>query len=253
MTFICICSESYLNYYRELYKSLKVHSPNSKQILYFIGNNVPLEFDEVVDITEWDKNTIYNDQRISICSLRARVVLDAFEKGHEKVVFCGAKIKFFQTPYQFDLFLQHYNAVVTPHITKPLPEDGKFPSNASVSFTGHISTDLVAFKKSNDTIKFLKWQDEIMKTKCETTPQTYLDQSWLNFLPFFIHNVYILRDERYNCAYWNIAQRDLNDIVCFQFSGLDLEHPELISKYQNREVAEGKFLEFLKDYCERVK
>lgn len=267
IAYICICSAEYLKFYQVLYNSLKKYCPDSKQILYYIGD-VQNSFDEIVDINLWynASNSQYNKLE-KICSLRARVVLDAFNKGYDKVVFLGAKMEFFEAPYQLLINLCAYNAVVTPHITEPLPDDGFLPSNASVSFTGHISTDLVGFRKCPEIIKFLKWQDQIMKTQCKTTNNTYLDQSWLNFLPFFVENVKILKDPAYNVAYWNFKQRYLKKsmnwwyvgngiekpLVCFQYSGLDLNCPENISTHQNRYKAEGEFLEFLKDYAQKVK
>ena len=279
-TYIAICTEEYLPYYRELYKSVKEHCPNSKQVLYYIGDYHERTLNEFHDkdcdvlcINGWYEtcNKDYNKLE-RICSLRARVVLTSFDWYEcDTVVFCGAKIKFFNQPRELTTPLcDGYKAVVTPHILEPLPEDGKFPSNASVSFTGHISTDLVSFRKCPEIRKFLEWQDEIMKTRVKTTKETYLDQSWLNFLPFFVKDVKILRDPSYNVAYWNYKQRDMiyntidktwyigegfdiKPITCFQFSGLDPNHPELISTHQNRYIADGDFLEFLKDYAEKVK
>lgn len=272
--FICIASEEYIKYYNELFESVLKHSPGHNQILYYIGDNTPQQYDQVVNINKWydECNPSYTKLE-RICSLRARVVLDAFSVGFDNVVFLGAKVKFFANPHKLldplNVIQDPFNAVVTPHILEPLPEDGKFPSNSTVSFTGHLSTDLVSFRNCPEIIKFLEWQDEIMKTQCKTTSQTYLDQSWLNFLPFFIENVKILRDQSYNVAYWNYKQRKLQkfrdiwmvenqkgmfeSLVCFQYSGLDLNHPENISTHQNRYKAEGDFLEFLKDYAEKVK
>jgi len=279
--FICICTAEYLNHYIELYKSLQEHAPGEKQILYYIKAKKTIDeikeehgFDEIVDLTSefYTCNPSYNILE-RICSLRARVVLDAFEKGYTNVVFLGAKVEFFSSPHHLisplNAFIAPYKAVVTPHILEPLPDDGKFPSNASVSFTGHISTDVVAFRNDPEIIKFLQWQDEIMKTQCKTTNNTYLDQSWLNFLPFFVNNVYILRHPGYNVAYWCYKQRNMEKcmdgrwmvsnkderdfLTCFQYSGLDLNNPENISTHQNRYKAEGDFLEFLKDYAKRVK
>lgn len=256
MAFICICSDEYLGYYDILYKSIKKYIPKATQILYYIGDSPPTEYDQVVDITNWPYNTSYNKLE-RICSLRAKVVLDAFEKGYEQVIFTGAKVEFFKWPYSLIEPLDTFNAIVTPHILEPLPDDGRFPSNSSVSFTGHISTDIISFKNCLFNKFFLLWQDEIMQTRCKTTSQTYLDQSWLNFLPFFVDNVHILRDPDYNVAYWNYHQRYSNDnhdsMVCFQYSGLDLDNPERISTHQNRYKAEGKFLEFLQNYADRVK
>lgn len=292
IAYVCICSNEYLGHYRVLYNSLKQHAQYVKQkngteikiadqILYYLG---PMSVYEVRESNNFDKIVSLDNAYINchksyntlerICSLRPRVVLDAFEKGYDIVVFLGAKVEFFADPFKLvdslKVIQDPCNAVVTPHILEPLPEDGKFPSNASVSFTGHISTDVVSFRKCPEIIEFLTWQDEIMKTKVKTTKETYLDQSWLNFLPFFVPNVKILRDPGYNVAYWNYKQRNLwkssatgkwllknkNEtkyLTCFQYSGLDLNNPENISTHQNRYKAEGDFLEFLKEYAEKVK
>lgn len=255
--FICICSEEYLDYYNVLYESLKKYAPDCDQILYYIGEKDPEKFN-VVNISDlYEKcNPSYNKLE-RICSLRATVVLNAFKLGYDAVVFTGAKVEFFDDPFKLTDSLKVIqdpnNAVVTPHILEPLPEDGKFPSNASVSFTGHISTDVVSFRNCPEIIKFLEWQDEIMRNNCKTTQHTYLDQSWLNFLPFFVDDVLILRDPAYNVAYWNYEQRGIKYLVCFQYSGLNLDNPEIISTHQNRYKAEGEFLEFLKSYATRVK
>jgi hypothetical protein len=260
---ICICSKEYLAHYRILFQSLAYHAGTDvKQILYHIGP-VSEPFEEKVDITEWYDAAPYEDTLTKICSLRARAVLHAFDLGYSGVLFLGAKVEFFAHPEDLVWNLDEYNAICTPHILEPLPEDGKFPSNASVCWTGHLSTDVVSFYNSKPVREFLKWQDEIMKTKCATSQHTYLDQSWLNFLPFFVPNVQILRDERYNVAYWNRTQRNLHlkkgvwqvsngKMVCFQYSGLEKGHEEQISRHQNREIATGDFLDFLKDYTRRL-
>lgn len=266
IAFISIASKEYISYYNILYKSLLPYG--YKQILYHIGD-VSESFDEKVDITSWNEFTQYNDVLTSICSLRARVVLDAFDKGYDKVVFLGAKVEFFSNPSEFLALLDTNNAVVTPHILEPIIEDDKLPSNASISFTGHISTDVVGFKKTLDTIRFLTWQDNIMRTKCTTTHQTYLDQSWLNFIPFCIDDVKILRDPAYNVAYWNYTQRGLqwkngkwrvlsNDknslipLVCFQYSGLEKGHEVDVSRHQNRLKASGNILELFLNYTKQL-
>lgn len=266
MVFIAIASEEYLGYYKVLHDSIRKYYPNATQTLYYIGENSPKGFSEVYGINRWYDQLNPNYSKLEkICSLRAKVVLDAFNEDYDKVVFLGAKVEFFHKSDELEKLLDDYDAVVTPHILEPLPEDGLLPSNASVAWTGHISTDVVAFKNTPEINKFLIWQDEIMKTKVKTTNYTYLDQSWLNFLPFFVPNVKILNHPGYNVAYWNYKQRDLKlnsgkwkvkdyyNMVCFQYSGLDLNAPQAISTHQNRYKADGDFLNFLTNYANRVK
>lgn len=262
--FVAISSKEYINHYKVLFDSTKKHVGYVDQILYHIGN-VQEPFDQKIDITHWYNEAIYPDTLTKICSLRPRVVLDAFNKGYDKVVFLGAKIEWFSDPYKLINLLDIHTAVVTPHITQPLPEDGRMPSNASVSFTGHISTDLVAFRNTFEIKEFLRWQDSVMSTQCKTTSQTYLDQSWLNFLPFFVEGVYIMRDLGYNVAYWNFNQRgmylnsegkwmmkDGNELIAFQYSGLVKGKEHIISSHQSRYEAVGDFLVFLKEYTNKL-
>lgn len=260
-----ICSKEYLPHYRVLFNSLKKYDPNTRQLLFHIGD-VQESFDEKIDITELYNQAGYLTPLEKICSLRARVVLDAFNRGYSKVVFLGAKLEFFQSPQMLWHYLSFYNAIGTPHITSPLPEDGRHPSNASVCFTGHLSTDLVAFKNVPQVVQFLTWQDEVMKTRCSTTENTYLDQSWLNFLPFFCDSVYIMKDVEHNFAYWKLHQDEIVEkdgvwmmknsgkpLVSFQYSGLDIRSPERISSHQDRWTADGDFLKFLQSYADRIK
>jgi hypothetical protein len=260
---ICIASEEYLGHYKQLYNSVNTHG-SCDQILYFIGNNKPTWCSNVVNITDWFDQAPYKETLNKICSLRARVVLDAMEQGYEKVIFCGADVEFFDSIDSLFGILDYHDAFGTPHITKPLPEDGFNPTNAGISRTGHFNSDLVGFYDCYEVREFLKWQDNILKTQCVAHSGVFLDQTWLNFLPAFVPSVYWCRDERQNVAYWNFTQRNLKKIqgrwetnegvlVSFQYSGLPLDNPKKISCHQNRYEASGDFLEFLTDYAKRVR
>lgn len=261
---VCICTEQYLGYYKQFLNSSKKHLTGCDNLLYYIGNSSPNLDCNIININDWAIKSKYSDILTTICSLRPRSVLDAF-KTYDRVLFVGAKIEFFSGG---NLILQELNtndAVTTPHILEPLPEDGLFPSNDSVSFTGHLSTDLVGFKNTPQIVKFLSWMDDMMVTKAETNQYKYLDQSYLNFLPYFANNVSIFKHLGTNVAYWNMYQREMkkengvwrmkdgSPLVAFQYSGLDLDNPKSISRHQNRWTAEGDILEFLTDYARRVK
>lgn len=246
---LSIVSKEYDKIYQVHLKSLQTFLPNCDHLRY-----KPDEF-----------QSNYKDIMQCICSIRPKAVLRAFKEGYETVIFLGADMEFFTEPTELFTLISSYNAIVTPHITNPLPNDGKFPNNESIAKTGHINSDLVVWKNCPEIVEFLKWQAKEMETKCISSNEIFLDQTWLNFLPFFVKDVYILLNPGYNVAYWCYNQRGLhfknnkwlmsnNDpLVCFQYSGFDLNNSEIISKYQNRYRAEGDFLEFLKDYAKRIK
>jgi glycosyltransferase involved in cell wall biosynthesis len=75
----------------------------------------------------------------------------------------------------------------------------------------------------------------------------HVDQNWLNLVPSFFDDTYVLKDPRYNVAYWNLHERgnrithkggesflDDRPIVFFHFSGFDPDQIDRISKHQNR-------------------
>src|SRR5262249_51778904 len=80
----------------------------------------------------------------------------------------------------------------------------------------------------------------------ETRSGLFVDQKWLNLAPCLFDDVFIVRDPRHNMAYWNLHERRLtgkpgnwivNDkhrLGFYHFSGIDIDLPNQISKYQNR-------------------
>lgn len=232
---VTIASKEYEKIYQVHLAHLKIYLPNCDHIRYF-----PNEFESGY------KNTIQH-----ICASRPEAILRTFEKGYDLVIFLGADVVFYKYPEL--LFNPEFDVIITPHLTAPIPNDGMFPSNESIAKTGHLNSDLVVWKYTPSVVNFLRWQRDIMIDKCIESSNIFLDQTWLNFLPFFIRDVHIERHPAYNMAYWNFKQREHVEPVCFQFSGFDPDNPKAISRHQNRYKAEGKFLEFLEDYARRIK
>ncbi len=256
--FVTICSEQYLPYYRVQYESIKKHS-NVEPLLYFIGDNEPTNLGTVINITSWKSN--YSDLLTHICSIRPNVVLDAFKRGYNEVLFLGADVVFYDNPDS--IFNKISDVVITPHITSPLPEDGLFPSNETIAWAGYLNSDVVFWNNHGITRNFLNWQAKTQETKCVNGPKTFLDQTWLNYVTSFL-DAEIIKDPSWNVSYWNFKQRNLNfregkpfvgniPLLCYQFSGIDLHNPERISVHQNRETASGDMLVFLKEYIDKVK
>ncbi len=196
-----------------------------------------------------------------LAAVRPQAVLDLFDEGFDTVVQLGADVVFYSDASS--LLEMGADVVVTPHLLSPLPDDGKFPSNETVAHAGHVNSDITVFRDRPAVRQFLEWQARVHESKCVEDKYTLYDQTWLNFVPFFVQRTHILFDDRYNVAYWNYVERNLrrvdgiwytNDgpLVAFHFSGLDPRKPEHISRHQNRHKASGEFLEFIKSYLAAV-
>lgn len=144
--------------------------------------------------------------------------------------------------------LQDHPLVLTPHLTGPMPRDGKKPSETDILIAGVYNLGFIALANHPETQTFLDWWSERLLTDCHNAPDKgfFVDQRWVDFVPGLAPTLKILRDPAYNLAYWNLPHRDLHwdeedgytvdgrPLRFFHFSGYDPEKPHQLSKHQDR-------------------
>jgi len=144
--------------------------------------------------------------------------------------------------------LEQNEAVLTPHITEPLPEDGCSPYDHTLLKSGVYNLGFAAFRRTDGTAEFLKWWAERCTAHCrvDTEANLFTDQRWMDFAPAFIEKLHILRHPGYNVAYWNLPHRSFTkdesgrilvngqDLVFYHFSGLVIDNANLLSRHENR-------------------
>lgn len=166
-------------------------------------------------------------------------------------------------------YLSTRSVVLTPHIIEPSPEDGKKQNDREILMAGAFNFGFVAFSNTTASGKFLDWWGKRLRHYGFVEPSRNLifDQNWGTFIPaFFDHDdYYVIRDPRYNVAYWNFHytgarlimqdgvphmfdETDMPDgsksletsskpVVFLHFSGMSLLEKfnmETISRHQNR-------------------
>ncbi|MGC9124026.1 MAG: glycosyltransferase [Thermoplasmata archaeon] len=167
--------------------------------------------------------------------------------GYEKVIYFDPDILVLHRIDEIFDLLDNYNIVLTPHILTSLPDDGKKPDDLNILKSGLYNLGFIAIKKSIETLKFLRWWQEKLKDYCfmKVEEGLHVDQKWIDFVPIFFKEVYILKDKTYNVAYWNLHERKINiindtltidgePIKFFHFSGFSVDNESSISKHQNR-------------------
>jgi len=167
--------------------------------------------------------------------------------GYDKVIYFDPDILVLNNISELDELLNTYNIILTPHICQSLPDDNMKPSDLDILKAGIYNLGFIGIKNSDETRKFLKWWQEKLLNGCfmNVSEGYHVDQKWLDFAPVFFTGVYVLRDKKYNIAYWNLHERNVyqkdgefyldNDkIVFFHFSGFDPTNHSIISKHQNR-------------------
>jgi glycosyltransferase involved in cell wall biosynthesis len=152
--------------------------------------------------------------------------------------------------------LRKRSAIVTPHILSPIPEDGNKQKDLDFLTAGVFNFGFVAFRNSPTANAFLDfWSQRLsLYGYVDHEKGMFYDQNWGMFIPaFFDHEDYmVIRDPRYNIAYWNLhttgAKLNLDNTsglprldgehaVFVHFSGMSLlEEFDMygISRHQNR-------------------
>lgn len=134
--------------------------------------------------------------------------------------------------------------VLTPHLTEPMPRDGKRPNEADILSAGVYNLGFLAVGPRARTEGFLAFWRERLRRDAIVDPERMLftDQRWVDFAPQFPHVV--CRDTACNVAYWNVWGRRLlwgpeetvlvdgAPLRFIHYSGFDPFRPHLLSAHQ---------------------
>ena len=144
--------------------------------------------------------------------------------------------------------LQQHHLLITPHLTKPLPDNTQLPLERDILRSGIYNAGFLAMTRCAATDDFLRWWAQHMQTEChyQFAEGMGVDQIWLNLVPLFFPGTGIFQHPGANVAYWNIPERGLaetsqgirvNDsypLLFLHISGYSFEQPGILSRHQNR-------------------
>ena len=137
-----------------------------------------------------------------------RHLLERF--ADEPIYYFDSDIEIFTPLAEAEAALaQGANLVLTPHILRPGPDDGR---ERALLRAGSFNAGFVAVAPRAQARAFIAWWCEKVKTGCTNEhPQgMYGDQKWLDLAPSICDGVVVLRHPGYNFAYWNGHERLLS-------------------------------------------
>jgi glycosyltransferase involved in cell wall biosynthesis/SAM-dependent methyltransferase len=179
------------------------------------------------------------------------------EEGVSTITYLDPDIRIYSSLAVLDELARSHGVVLTPHNTKPLPDDGMRPSQIDILLAGVYNLGYVSLRAGEENQNLLRWWRDRLLTDCRVDPFNgyFVDQRWFDLAPALASDHLILREPQYNLAYWNIHSRDLQyngngykvngeSLAFFHFSGFDPERPGFLSRHQTRvSVNEGTALE----------
>jgi hypothetical protein len=149
--------------------------------------------------------------------------------------------------HELEAVMRDHDFALTPHFTTPLNDMYRQQEEDFLN-SGLYNLGFLSVKKSPAGLQMLDWWEEKLLSKAYIRFEKglFTDQIWINFLPLYYDKVAILNHKGYNVAYWNLHEREILPelTVCFReqvfpltfyhFSGYHPDHPEILSKYQDR-------------------
>jgi glycosyltransferase involved in cell wall biosynthesis len=258
-----IVARNYLAYARVLATSLARHNPQARLHVVVLDDPhrdaAPEQSFEILHADELPFHPASDFHTMAaiydVTELATAVKPWAFEqffaRGASVVIYLDPDIEVFDSLGPVEPLARQHGLVLTPHITEPLPQDGKRPNERDLLLAGIYNLGFLALS-SGAAQTFLPWWRERLRRDGLNAPAEglFVDQRWIDFAPA-LFEPWILKDAGYNVAYWNLAHRtldreddrivvrhgvDARPLRFFHFSGFSPLAPHLLSKHQQESL-----------------
>ncbi len=269
MYYFTSITTNYIPKARILARSLKEYNNNAKFIIS-LCDNLPEDFnidnEPFDDIIFADQLTIFQNPDIfffkynvtEICTaVKPGVALEIMDRYKtDKVTYLDPDIAVFSTLNEIETLLDQYSMVFVPHSTKPDTCKQLIIGNEILFLKkGVFNLGFFAVKGDEEGRKFLKWWHDRLFHYCldddctlyellnrEGRLGTFTDQKWIDLVPCFFDNYYILKTPGYDVATWNLSNTSLiqkgdnwlvdgHPLKFFHFSSFDSGHHHSVLNY----------------------
>lgn len=254
-----ICSNNYLAQAKTLGDSFLKYHPDVRFIIGLVD-----KFDTSFDYSFFLNFTIipvedlkidcFNElnRKYNLVELNTAVKPDYFKYvfenfNAEKVLYIDPDILVKSTFEEVYTLLDTQNIILTPHICSPVDDDYQ-PTDYHTLRGGVFNLGFIALSNYNNIESFLNWwRDRVYKYGyANFSKNMFYDQLWINYVPVFYDNYYILKHPGYNMANWNLHERSLSakkeafyvnnnyPLRFFHFSSYKYDMPYQICSYLTR-------------------
>ncbi len=253
-----ICSANYLPFAKSLGDSLIQHNPGYKFVIALADTYTGFDAlffapHQVVPVSQIDircfeeMNSRYNIFELS-CALKPFVSNYLFRTNEtcEMLFYFDSDILLYDSLHEAEAILNTHSIVLTPHFSTPLPYETSIGTELNLLRTGLYNAGFFGLHKSGEAFAFLQWWQERLQYHCfdDAVHGLFVDQLWLDLVPLYFRNSFVLFNPGYNLAYWNFPERKLtlqnetffvnenHRLVFFHYSGYNVNQPEQISRHK---------------------
>ena len=199
----------------------------------------------VLNLEQW----VFQHSVVELCTaVKGPFLLQALEELRaDKVVYLDPDIVVLDHLQELDALLDAHSVIVTPHLVEPDRSLTAIVENEICALQhGVFNLGFVAVRNSPEGLRFARWWSDRLVHFCyDDIPNgLFTDQKWMDLAPAFFSDFHILRDNTYNVATWNLANRKVvkrpdgrlciggSPIKFFHFSGFDSgDQLTMLNKY----------------------
>ena len=143
-----------------------------------------------------------------VCACKAYAMAALRERGHDRIVYLDADMWIYGDFNQVWKALDSHSILLSPHLIRSLPDDGKNPQETEFLRCGTYNAGFLAIRVDEIGDEFLKWFRKRMERECivDIRGALFVDQKWLNLVPGLFSSVGLIRDSGFNAGHWTLSQ-----------------------------------------------
>ena len=261
-----LCSNNYLAQAKVLGDSFGKHHPAIEFIIGLVDTfHSSIDYSAFSDLTILQVSEIdipeFGDMERKYNIVELNTSVKPFYFTHifkflnaDKIIYLDPDTQIFSPLEEALDLLDNYNIIITPQNCTPI-DDGHSPSDIHLLGTGVFNLGFFALSNHEKVRSFLKWWTKrlVKYGFADERNNMFFDQVWINLVPVFFDNYYILKHPGYNMAPSNLHERQmtkdnmgkwfLNEqypLRFYHFSGFKFSNPELMCSYSNRYTFENR-------------
>lgn len=255
-----VINKAWLAHARALAESLRAHQPDARLSVLIVDSiegfvdpqREPFEILSPTDvgIPEFEAMSVrYNV--VELCTaLKPWAIRHVLAQGDVAVQVDSDMRVYAPLSGLTEALIQH-SVVLTPHLLRELPNDGREPTELSILSAGAFNTGIIAARPGDESEALMQWWSERLRTgsRLDAARGLVYEQRWADLIPGLFEFVGLWRDPGVNAGYWRAPassfQRDGERIRIdgvplrtFHFTGFEPQRPERLSRYDSRTVLE---------------
>jgi hypothetical protein len=267
LSFFTIVARNYLAYAYTLGDSVLKYHPGSKFYVFLMDDEEGCYFSEIeargfsvitpenLSIDDYKNFVFKYDVTEASTAIKPFVFDYLLNLEKLKVIYLDPDILCYRELKEVDSILNDFSIILTPHCNSPILDEERFPDDYLFLTRGTYNLGFIALRNNLNTQKFISWWKQKLYLYCINLVEygMFVDQKWMDLVPAYFDNVYILRSLSHNFAYWNLHERSLDfkenkffvresgeELAFFHFSGLPISNLNKIFKYDPKNSLDSR-------------